>query len=55
MRVLVTYGTKMGGTAGIAEILGDALSWRWSCALTGGSRCVPNHLRRPTSDGVGRR
>jgi menaquinone-dependent protoporphyrinogen oxidase len=26
MRVLVTYGTKMGGTAGIAEILGDALS-----------------------------
>src|SRR6266511_1142169 len=26
MRVLVAYGTKMGGTAGIAEMLGDALS-----------------------------
>jgi menaquinone-dependent protoporphyrinogen oxidase len=26
MRVLVTYGTKMGGTAGIAELVGDALS-----------------------------
>jgi menaquinone-dependent protoporphyrinogen oxidase len=26
MRVLVTYGTKMGGTAGIAEMVGDALA-----------------------------
>jgi menaquinone-dependent protoporphyrinogen oxidase len=26
MRVLVTYGTKMGGTAGMAEMLGDALT-----------------------------
>jgi menaquinone-dependent protoporphyrinogen oxidase len=26
MRVLVTWGSKMGGTAGIAEILGDELS-----------------------------
>jgi menaquinone-dependent protoporphyrinogen oxidase len=26
MRVLVAYGTKMGGSAGIAEMLGDALS-----------------------------
>jgi len=26
MRVLVAYGTKMGGTAGIAEIVGDALT-----------------------------
>jgi menaquinone-dependent protoporphyrinogen oxidase len=26
MRVLVTYGTKMGGTAGIAEMVGDALT-----------------------------
>jgi menaquinone-dependent protoporphyrinogen oxidase len=26
MRVLVAYGTKMGGTAGIAEIIGDALT-----------------------------
>jgi menaquinone-dependent protoporphyrinogen IX oxidase len=24
--VLVAYGTKMGGTAGIAEMLGDALT-----------------------------
>jgi menaquinone-dependent protoporphyrinogen oxidase len=26
MRVLVAYGTKMGGTAGIAEMVGDALT-----------------------------
>jgi menaquinone-dependent protoporphyrinogen oxidase len=25
MRVLVTYGSKMGGTAGLAEMIGDAL------------------------------
>jgi menaquinone-dependent protoporphyrinogen oxidase len=25
MRVLVTYGSKMGGTAGIAEVIGDEL------------------------------
>jgi menaquinone-dependent protoporphyrinogen oxidase len=25
MQVLVTYGSKMGGTAGLAEIIGDAL------------------------------
>jgi flavodoxin len=31
MRVLVAYGSKMGGTAGIAELIGDALTdadWR---------------------------
>jgi menaquinone-dependent protoporphyrinogen oxidase len=26
MRVLVAYGSKMGGTAGIAELIGDALT-----------------------------
>jgi menaquinone-dependent protoporphyrinogen oxidase len=31
MRVLVTYGSKMGGTAGLAEMIGDAL-WRHDVA-----------------------
>ena len=26
MHVLVAYGSKMGGTAGIAELIGDALT-----------------------------
>src|SRR5512133_2256422 len=26
MRILVTYGSKMGGTAGIAELVGQALT-----------------------------
>ena len=54
MRVLVAYGSELGGTAGIAELIGSAVEeappvprWRWSCCrLTSWTGCMPNRLTK---------